>query len=192
MNYAMVGTRADLAFTVSFLGRHFPKPTPANLALTKNAAKYLAITKNCSILYKRGENRPVVIGYCDADWGNSLDAKGRRRSTGSYVFTANGAPISWSSRKQPTVALSSTEAKYMAAKEAVKEAIWLRRFLGELGQKQVGPTVIFEDNKGCIDLSKNPVHHNQTKHIDIQYHFVRKKVKSEEVLLKYPYLSTTR
>ena len=81
------------------------------------------------------------------------------------------------------MALSSTEAEYMAATQATKEAIWLCQLLSELGHPQRGVTVIFKDNSGCIELAKNPIHHVRTKHIDIQHHFVREKVLSGKVEL---------
>ena len=84
----------------------------------------------------------------------------------------NGAPVCWQSKHQPTVALLSTKAEYMAATQATKEAIWLHQLLSELGHPQKGATIIFEDNSGCIELAKNPIHHACTKHINIQHHFV--------------------
>lgn len=93
--------------------------------------------------------------------------------------------VSWNSKLQPTVALSSAEAEYMAVCAAVQEAIHLRQLLKDLGFKQDQATVIFEDNQGCIALSENPVFHKRTKHIDIKYHFVRERVASGEIELRY-------
>nr|BAP68993.1 RxLR effector candidate protein [Hyaloperonospora arabidopsidis Emoy2] len=98
----------------------------------------------------------------------------------------NGGCISWKSQKQRTVALSSTEAEYMALSEATKEAVWLKVFLGELGEMTSDEAIkMFEDNQGSIALAKNPEFHKRTKHIDIRYHFVREKVESGEVILEY-------
>jgi hypothetical protein len=94
-----------------------------------------------------------------------------------------GGPVSWGSRKQNTVATSTTEAEYMSASQAAKEAMWLRYLLKELGYPQEGPTVIWEDNKGCIDLSRNPVFHKRSKHIDVQHHYVRERVECQEIKL---------
>ena len=94
--------------------------------------------------------------------------------------------VSWKSKKQRTVALSSTEAEYMALSEATQEAIWLKAFLCELGEMSSDAAVkIFEDNQGSIALAKNPEHHKRTKHIDIRYHFVREKVEDGQVILEY-------
>ena len=98
----------------------------------------------------------------------------------------NGGCISWRSKKQRTVALSSTEAEYMALTEAVQEAIWLKAFLCELGEMSINEAVkIHEDNQGSIALAKNPECHKRTKHIDTRYHFVREKVEDGQVLLQY-------
>jgi hypothetical protein len=128
------------------------------------------------------DTKTEIVGYSDADWGG--DHQDRKSTTG-YVLLLHGSPVSWSSRKQPTVALSSTEAEYMASTQATKEVIWLRRFLNDLGYSQEEPTLINEDNKGSIELAKNPVHHKRTKHIDIQHHFIREKVESGEIVLRH-------
>jgi hypothetical protein len=111
-----------------------------------------------------------MIGFSDSNWAGDLET---RRSTTGYVFKIGGAAVSWQSRLQQTVALSTTEAEYMAACAAVQEAIYLRRLLADLGIEQAGPTVIMEDNQGCCAMSTNPIHHQRAKHIDIRYHFVR-------------------
>ena len=96
-----------------------------------------------------------------------------------------GGIISWASKKQPIIALSSTEAEYIAANLAVQEAIWLRSLLNDFGFVQEQPTNINEDNQGVIALCKNPKFHSRTKHIDIKYHFIREKIKDSEITLKY-------
>ena len=102
-----------------------------------------------------------------------------------YLFMIGGATVSWSSKKQATVAKSTTEAEYVALSFAAQEAIWLRRLLADIGFGDLNPTVIYEDNNGAIDLSKNPKHHNRTKHIDIAYHFTRERVESKELSVQY-------
>jgi len=123
-----------------------------------------------------------LIGYSDANWGNNTDT---RKSTTGYLFYLSGGVVSWSSKRQATVALSSTEAEYMALTHTTKESIWLRTILKELGFAQNDATTLYEDNQSCIALAKNPIHHARTKHIDIQHHFVREKVESKEVELAY-------
>jgi hypothetical protein len=97
----------------------------------------------------------------------------------------SGGTVSWASKLQPTVALSSTESEYIAVSAAVQEAIFLRRLLDDLGFPQRSPTVIYEDNQGCLYLSENSGVQQRTKHIDIRYHFIREHVESEEIKLEY-------
>ena len=121
-------------------------------------------------------------GYIDADWaGNQTD----RRSTSGYVFTLGSATISWSSKKQATVALSSTEAEYRAVAIATCEEVWLRRLIADLGEYIDGAVTIWCDNMSSIQLTKNPVFHARTKHIEVHHHFVREKVIEGEVDLQY-------
>jgi hypothetical protein len=123
-----------------------------------------------------------LAGYTDADWaGNAAD----RRSTSGYAFSIGSAAIAWSSKKQPTVALSSTEAEYRAAAVAMCEAIWVKRLLKEVHEEVSEPTVIYCDNLSSIQLAKNLVFHARTKHIEVHYHFVRERVLSGEVDLKH-------
>ena len=119
-------------------------------------------------------------GFVDADWAGDLD---RRRSTSGYVFNLFGGAISWMSKRQAVVALSTTESEYMAATHASKEAIWLQILCSGIGlvQKDVR---IECDSQSAIFLAKNPAYHSKTKHIDVQYHFVRDMVEENEVFLE--------
>ncbi|KAL0411651.1 UNVERIFIED_CONTAM: Retrovirus-related Pol polyprotein from transposon TNT 1-94 [Sesamum latifolium] len=121
-----------------------------------------------SLMYAM-ENSQCVIGYCDSDFAGDMD---KWRSTTGYVFTLAKAPVNWRSTLQSTVALSTTEAEYMAITEAVKEAIWLQGLLGELGIDQKHVTVHC-DSQSAIQLAKNQVYNARTKHIDVRYHFVQ-------------------
>jgi hypothetical protein len=180
--YAMVATRPDIAYAVSTLGKYASKPNSTHLRVAKKLVCYLHHTANSTITYPKGTKQVTLTGFSDADWANDrLD----RRSITGYIFQVNGAPISWCSKKQQTVALSSTEAEYMAACQATKEAIWLRRLLSDFGHPQSSPTILNEDNQSTIALAKNPIHHNRTKHIDVQHHFVREKVASGEIQIVY-------
>ena len=113
------------------------------------------------------------MGYTDADWAGDPDT---RRSTSGYLFNLGSAAISWSSKRQATVSLSSCEAEYMGETQATKEAMWLRRLMEELICDEIKkPTILLADNQGAIALAKNASQHGRTKHIDIQQHFVREK-----------------
>ena len=121
-----------------------------------------------------------VVGYCDSDYAGDLD---KRRSTTGYLFTFAKAPVSWKSTLQSTVALSTTEAEYMAIIEAVKEAIWLHGILKDLGVDHKHLEV-YSDSQSAIHLAKNQVFHTRTKHIDVRYHFVQEILEEEEILLQ--------
>ena len=116
--------------------------------------------------------------------GEVSDASTRRSTTG-YVFQIEGNTVSWCSKRQAWVSRSTTEAEYIALSIACQEAVWLRRLLSDIQMKQCGPSTIFEDNQGAIELSRNPKFHNRTKHIDISYHYVREQVNLNTVSVKY-------
>jgi hypothetical protein len=119
----------------------------------------------------RGLSPQDVVGYCDVDWVGDLED---RRSTIGFVFMMGGGATSWSSKRQPTIALSTTEAEYMASTQATKEAIWMTKLMKESRyMKEKKAMVIRCDNQGAISLTKNPTPHARTKHIDVQHHFVQ-------------------
>ena len=121
-----------------------------------------------------------MVGYCDSNYAGDLD---KRRSTTGYVFTLAKAPVCWKSTLQSTVALSTTEAEYMALTEAVKEAIWLQGLLGELGIQQ-RHIKVHCDSQSAIMLAKNQVYHARTKHIDVRYHFIREIIDEGGVVIQ--------
>ena len=131
------------------------------------------------------ENDRSLVGYCDSDFAGDLD---KRRSTTGYVFTFAKAPVSWKSTLQSTVALSTTEAEYMAITEAVKEAIWLQGLLGELGISQED-VIVYCDSQSAIQLAKNQVYHARTKHIDVRYHFIQEILKEGGVMIQQIWIS---
>jgi transposase InsO family protein len=180
--YLMVGTRPDLAAAVGVLSQFAADPCPTHWQALKRVFRYLQATSTHGIRFS-GSGDGDLIGYSDADWAGDIDT---RRSTSGYVFLLNGGCISWRSKKQRTVALSSTEAEYMALSEATQEAVWLKAFMRELGEDVGdGALTVYEDNQGAIALAKNPEFHKRTKHIDIRYHFVREKVEDGQVMLEY-------
>jgi hypothetical protein len=184
--YAMLGTRPDLAFAVSVVSRFASNPTTTHLKAVKRIFRYLRSTIRMGLVF-RGSIEPLT-GYTDSDWAGDHDT---RRSTSGYVFSIGSAAISWSSKRQPTVSLSSCEAEYIGQTNATKEAMWLQGFLKQLNPtyEGLGATIIYGDNQGAIALAKNPQFHARTKHIDIQHHFVREKVAEGRVRLKYIHTS---
>ncbi len=131
--------------------------------------------------YTKGESDELV-GYSDADWAGDLND---RHSMTGNLFMMTGGVLTWLSKKQPVVTLSTAEAEYVAVSSATQEAVWLRRLLSTIGAKFPGATVIFEDNQGAIAMSKNPVSHARMKHIDIKFHYIREAVENGSVQLKY-------
>uniref|UniRef100_H3H925 Integrase catalytic domain-containing protein n=1 Tax=Phytophthora ramorum TaxID=164328 RepID=H3H925_PHYRM len=166
--YLMVATRPDLAAAVGVLSQFSADPCPTHWQALKRVLRYLQATPTHGLEFSQ-EDSVGMCGYSDADWAGDTKS---RRSTSGYAFMMNGGCISWRSKKQRTVALSSTEAEYMALSEATQEAVWLKVFLCELGEMASDEAVkIYEDNQGSIALAKNPQFHKRTKHIDIRYHF---------------------
>ena len=142
--------------------------------------KYLKQTKEFGITYKASENFDP-IGYCDADYAGDPD---NRRSTSGVIFTMCKGPVIWSSRRQPIVSLSTTEAEYIAACDGTKEAIWIKRFVSDIGHK-TGQMLVYCDNQGAIKLMKNSEYHRRTKHIDVRFHFIREKINEGIVEIAY-------
>lgn len=178
--YAALGTRPDISHPVSVLGQFNSNPKQEHWIAAKRVLRYLQGTANHGLKFKRDDN--ILRGFVDADWANcTID---RRSYTGS-VFIFSGGAISWESRKQRTVALSSTEAEYMAITDASKEAIYLINFLKDLGHPDLAKAVIFNDNQGAGKLAENPIHHSRSKHIDVKHHFIRQVLKEHPVDLVY-------
>jgi hypothetical protein len=124
-----------------------------------------------------------IIGYSDSDWAGDRQT---RRSTTGYVFKMAGAAVSWKTRKQQTVAMSTNESEYMALGDATKEALWLRSMLVEMSiLRPRYPIRVNVDNEGCIYLAENPLLSERSKHIDIRHHFVRDEILHESIYLVY-------
>ena len=160
------------------------KPSQEHWKGVKRILRYIKGTMNFGITFQAKEKTCILTGYSDADWANDTET---RRSTSGYIFQINASTISWCSKKQSCVSTSTTEAEYIALSFATQEAIWLRRLLENVGVKQRESTVIYEDNQGAIQLSRNSKFHNRTKHIDIAFHFVREKVQPRTQALHYFY-----
>ncbi|CAH9067875.1 unnamed protein product [Cuscuta epithymum] len=167
--YLMVSTRPDIAYAVSCLSRYMSNPGLPHWNALKWLLRYLISTVKHGLIFSKCASGIELIGYVDSNYANDRD---NRKSTTSYVFTLCGSCISWKSQLQPIVALSTTESEYVAATEAFKEAIWLKRLVSEIGFLKKGVT-IFSDSQSAIQLCKNPVFHDRTKHIDVRFHFIR-------------------
>ena len=177
----LTNTRPDIVHAVSIISRFMSDPSKDHLAAAKRILRYIKGTKSYGIMYE-SENDSRLTGYTDSDWAGSIDD---RRSTSGYLFQLGSKSISWSSRKQATVALSSSEAEYISATSAACEAVWLRRILKDLQQGTKDPTTIYCDNMSAIAMTKNPVFHSRTKHIEIRHHFIRELVEKQEIELQF-------
>lgn len=184
--YASLATRPDIAYAVTALCQFMSKPMNSHWLAVKRVFRYLQGTREHQLVYgwNGGKEQPLY-GYSDSDWGNDVND---RRSVTGWVYLLHDAAVNWQSCKQPTVALSSVEAEYMAATQATREAVWWRAFFTELGLPPTTATTVYSDSQGAIALGKNPEHHKRTKHIDIKHHYVREQVAAGTVTS--PYIST--
>ena len=165
----LTNTRPDLSYAVSILSRFMQEPRDSHWNPTKRVLRYIQGTKDFGLLYTKTKNF-VLGGYFDADFAGNIDD---RASRSSYLMNMGSAAVSWSCKKQATVATSSAEAEYISAWEAACEIFWLRRILQDLGISQGEATSLFIDSESTIKLAKNPVFHSKTKHVDTKYHHIR-------------------
>ncbi|KAK8669710.1 hypothetical protein V6N13_107134 [Hibiscus sabdariffa] len=177
--YAMICTRPDLSYALSMTSRYQANPAEGHWVAVKNILKYLRRTKDVFLVYG-GEEQLSIKGYTDASFQTDKDDS---RSQSGYVFRLNGGAVSWKSSKQDTVADSTTEAEYIAASEAAKEAVWIKKFITELG---VVPSIsdaleLYCDNNGAIAQAKEPRSHQRSKHILRRFHLIREIVDRGDV-----------
>ena len=181
--YLMTCTRPDITFVVTKLSECMNKPTRANLNAAKHVLRYLKGTKHYSLKFSKSESNLKLTGFCDSDWAGSHD----RKSISGYAFLLNekGPLISYKSKKQNIVALSSCEAEYVSMTVAIQEAKFLSQLLADMTCNDRASVTMFVDNQGTLNLAKNPVHHQRSKHIDVKYHFIRLEIANGNVDLKY-------
>jgi len=179
LQYLATATRPDIAYAVNWLAAYTANPSFTHYGAAKCVLRYIKGTRNYGIMYHAHSTRHVgstdsniFYGFSDAAFANADD----RRSISRYVYLSNGGAITWGSKKQTTIALSSTEAEYVALSEASREAMWLRHLYGELGYIQKEPILLLGDNDGSIAMARNPELHKRTKHVDIRWHWVRELV----------------
>lgn len=179
--YVAQCTRPDISFAVNMLSRYNKEPKTGHWIAVKRVLRYLQGTKDLMLVYTK-DGDGTVTGYCDADWAS--DMHDRKSCTGNVFMLQNGA-ISWCSRKQATVALSTAEAEYMSMSSATQEALWLQQLHAELGQQQASPIIINCDNQSAIKLANNDCYLPKTKHIDIRHHFLRDQVNKSKVKFNF-------
>ena len=175
----ITSTRPDLIYVVCLLSRYMADPYEQHMKAAKRVLRYLKDTLGFGVFYKRKEVSELMV-YTDSDYAGDIDD---RRSTSGYAFLLSGGAVAWASKKQPVVTLSTTEAEFVAAAFCACQCVWMRRILEEFGLAQSGSTTIMCDNSSAIKLSKNPVLHGRSKHIDVRFHFLRDLTKDGVVKL---------
>lgn len=189
--YFACATRPDIAYAVTKVSAFVNNPGKAHYDAAVRILRYLKHTRLYVLTLGAGTdytgrvsqaNSVRLVGMTDSDFAGCLDT---RRSVSGYCFALGSGAVSWSSRKQDIVTTSTTEAEYVAAFNATKEAVWLRQVLREIGFAQDQPTIIGADNQGAITLSEQQCHHQRTKHIDVDYHYTRERITRRDITLNY-------
>jgi hypothetical protein len=179
LSYLAISTRPDISKAISMVSKYLENPGKEHWNAVLRILRYLSGTRDYK-LYLGGTSSITLQAWSDADWAGEPDT--RRSTTGYLVFLGN-SPISWKSRLQPTVAASTTEAEYMAAFEACSELMYLKPLLHDMGYTSSQAIKVYEDNNGCIALSKDASSTGKSKHIDIKYHFIREQVEKGTIKL---------
>ncbi|KAJ9533118.1 hypothetical protein QJQ45_018205 [Haematococcus lacustris] len=181
LQHLAVVSRPDIAHAVGVLAKFMSAPTKEHWRVLRGVLRYVADTAAMGLMYGASAG---LVGFCDADFAGDTDT---RRSTTGHVFMLHGGAVSWSSRRQPTVAASTTESEYMACSAAGKEGLWLRGVLADLslGSAVVQPVTIMCDNEAALTLVKHPIASARSKHIDVLHHFVRERVARGELVFKF-------
>ena len=175
--YLAITTRPDISYAVGVLARFNSNPGPTHWTAVKHVFRYLKGTLNLKLEYGPTADRSQEMfqTYSDADHGGNSD---NGKSTGGYLVKLGTGAVSWSSKLQSMVALSTTEAEYISAVEAAKEILWIRQFMGELGYPPSSSSILLMDNQSAISVSKNPEHHGRMKHLDLRWYWLRDVVES--------------
>ncbi|RVW64339.1 Retrovirus-related Pol polyprotein from transposon RE1 [Vitis vinifera] len=174
-------TRPDISFAVSMVSQFMNNPTEEHQEAVYRILRYLKMTPGKGLFFKRVASRDVEI-FSDADWAGSLTD---RRSTSGYCTYVWGNLVTWRSKKQSVVARSSAEAEVRAMAHGICEGIWLKRLLEELQLAPHGPMKLMCDNQAAISIAKNPVHHDRTKHVEIDRHFIKEKIEQKNIEVDY-------
>ena len=177
-------TRPDIGFSVSMVSQFMNNPTEKHMTAVTRILRYLKMTPGKGLFFQRTTKKEIEI-FSDADWAGSVTD---RRSTSGYCSFVWGNLGTWQSKKQSVVARSSAEAEFRAMAQGICEGIWLNRLLEELRVPSKHPIVLYCDNQAAISIAKNPIHHDRTKHVEIDRHFIKEKI--EEGFFKVSFTPT--
>jgi len=180
--YLAITTRPDITNAVSILARFNSNPGPTHWKAVKHLFRYLKGTMDLKLVYRPSDSPELFTSYSDADHGGSKDSG---RSTGGYLVKVGTGAVSWSSKLQPVVALSTTEAEYIAAVEAGKEIVWMCNILSKFGYAITSPSTLWINNQSAINVAKNPEHHGRMKHMDLRYYWLRDMVEGGLITPKH-------
>jgi hypothetical protein len=175
LSFAAIFTCPDIAFAIGYLAHFNSNPCPSHWVAVKHLFCYLKGKLDYKLIYRTDPLLGPFACYSDVDYGGDKD---NGSSTGGYVIKVGTGAISWSSKLQSVVTLSTTEAEYIAAVEAGKEMIWICNILSEFGYKVDRASIIKMDNQSAISISKNPEHHGNMKHLDLCFYWLRDTVES--------------
>ena len=173
-------SRMDIAFSVGVCARFQAAPKESHLTAVKQIIRYINGTSDYGIWYSRDSNE-CLAGYSDADWVRCIDD---RKSTSGGCFYLGNNLVSWMSKKQNSVSLSTAKAEYIAATSCCAQLLWMKKLLHDYGITQ-DTMCVFCDNTSATNLSQNPVQHLKSKYIEIQYHFIRGLVEEKTVYLEF-------
>jgi hypothetical protein len=176
----LTASRPDIAYAVGVCAKYQSDPKASHLIQVKRILKYVNGTYNYGLLYSHCSST-MLVGYCDADWAGNADD---RKSTSGGCFYLGNNLVSWFSKKQNCVFLSTVEAEYIAAGSSCSQLVWMKQMLKEYNVEQDVMT-LYCDNLSAINISKNPIQHSRTKHIDIRHHFIRDLVEEKVVNLEH-------
>lgn len=169
--HTMNWLRPELAYAVSVASQFMSNPGFEHWSFLCTIVLYIRGTTDMKITLRGwGEHAPTMFGYADADYAADPDS---RRSRTGYAWFLDKSLLSWASKLQHSVSLSTAEAEYQALAAAAQEMIFIRTLLSEIGIIFSSSIPLFSDNKACIAIAHNPVSHKYTKHIDVRLHFVR-------------------
>ncbi|KAJ8747665.1 hypothetical protein K2173_012529 [Erythroxylum novogranatense] len=177
----LIVTRPDIMHVVSLISRYMENPTEEHLQAAKRVLRYIRGTTDFGVFYSKGGG-DELIAYTDSDYAGDLND---RKSTSGYVFLFGSGAVAWSSKKQPVVSLSTIEAEFSAAASCACQAVWLKRVLQSHGPSQLDASTIYCDNSYSIKLSKNPVLHGRSKHINVRFHFLRELANNGTIKMVY-------
>ncbi|KAL9992694.1 putative RNA-directed DNA polymerase [Helianthus debilis subsp. tardiflorus] len=178
-------TRPDIAYAIGVVSQFMHQPQVAHMEAAQRILRYLKGTAGHGVLFKASGHLNVEL-YTDADWAGD---KGKRRSMSGYFSLVGGNLVTWRSKKQKVVALSSAEAEFRGIAQGLSEVLWIKKLLEDIDFSQRAiPSKIMCDNTAAIQISENPVQHDRTKHVEVDRHFIKEKL--EERIIELPYIST--